>query len=177
MVFHFKFFFSGGRPMECPGQANQKRVCNRRICPTTETSTMTTTTLGPANWSFWGQWSSCSTSCGRGDQFRRRECRKVHYSQPDCPGRGEQKRGCNQNNFCTTTSTTTTTTTCAPAKYSQWEQWSKCSRPCGGGKRYNFSKKPRAVFIVAATCWFDMMLISCYYRSDEYWSVFNSVKY
>ena len=122
--------------MECPGQANQKRVCNRRICPTTETSTMTTTTLGPANWSFWGQWSSCSTSCGRGDQFRRRECRKVHYSQPDCPGRGEQKRSCNQNNFCTTTSTTTTTTTCAPAKYSQWEQWSKCSRPCGGGKRY-----------------------------------------
>ena len=119
----------------CPGQDQQKRECNRRQCTTTETSTMTTSTLGPATWTPWGHWSSCSTSCGEGQQVRKRTCKKINWMQEDCIGKWKQNRACNVHNYCTTTTSTTTTTTLPTAQWMPWGAWSSCSEICGSGVR------------------------------------------
>ncbi|XP_075444784.1 SCO-spondin-like [Ascaphus truei] len=67
---------NGGR--DCLGDSQQQRDCQSLDCPEEDP------------WSAWSPWSSCSVSCGGGEQIRVRECRDV-----ECTGRAVQSMSCN----------------------------------------------------------------------------------
>ncbi len=43
----------------CDGNAFEEEICNDRQCP---------------QWTTWGDWSSCSETCGGGSRTRSRDC-------------------------------------------------------------------------------------------------------
>ena len=49
------------------------------------------------NWADWGQWSSCSRSCGKGSRIRRRTCTSPAPSETgnNCVGLASQTENCN----------------------------------------------------------------------------------
>ncbi|KAK6636854.1 hypothetical protein RUM43_010518 [Polyplax serrata] len=70
-------------------------------------------------WSEWSDWSPCTSSCGRGEQLRRRTCQSqtAHIGKKlkfDCVGVNINKKICF--NKCET-----------------WGEWSTCSQTCGKG--------------------------------------------
>ncbi|MEE6467583.1 hypothetical protein FKM82_007315 [Ascaphus truei] len=67
---------NGGR--DCLGDSQHQRDCQSLDCPEEDP------------WSAWSPWSSCSVSCGGGEQIRVRECRDV-----ECTGRAVQSMSCN----------------------------------------------------------------------------------
>ena len=50
-------------------------------------------------WSLWGQWSTCSKSCGPGEQERKRECNNPQPSNggKQCEGDAKQTQSCTTN--------------------------------------------------------------------------------
>ncbi|XP_045034331.1 A disintegrin and metalloproteinase with thrombospondin motifs 9 isoform X3 [Daphnia magna] len=92
-----------------PAKRPQDTVhCNTDPCPT---------------WSS-GEWSPCSKTCGKGDQYREVYCQevegRVRVDETRCPesSRPRSRRGCNK----------------AACPYSwEVENWSECSHPCGPG--------------------------------------------
>ncbi|XP_013879264.1 SCO-spondin isoform X2 [Austrofundulus limnaeus] len=68
---------NGGRG--CLGVAEQQKECNKQMC---------TDLVGP--WLPWSHWSSCSVSCGGGQQTRSRVC-----SSPPCHSLSRQSKTCN----------------------------------------------------------------------------------
>ena len=72
-------------------------------------------------WGAWTQWSTCSVTCGGGDQDRSRVC-----SVPNaCSGADIETQTCNAQ-ACPTP---------APLGWSNWTNWSSCTVTCGGGSR------------------------------------------
>ena len=72
--------------------------------------------------SEWGEWSSCSSTCGGGKRSRTRECKEVSRSKEDNPCNVplEEEEDCNP----------------APCPvYTEWSEWSSCSATCGGGRQ------------------------------------------
>uniref|UniRef100_A0A3P9PLB8 Uncharacterized protein n=1 Tax=Poecilia reticulata TaxID=8081 RepID=A0A3P9PLB8_POERE len=69
--------------------------------------------VGP--WLLWSQWSSCSVSCGGGQQSRSRTC-----TSPPCHGVSRQSKMCNTQ-LCP-----------VDGGLSPWDPWSPCSLSCGG---------------------------------------------
>lgn len=53
-------------------------------------------------WSNWGNWSSCSVTCGEGRQQRYRSCTnpKPQYGGRDCQGVREDKQRCTDTEYC-----------------------------------------------------------------------------
>ncbi|KAM4705238.1 SCO-spondin-like [Rhinophrynus dorsalis] len=70
------------RGRDCPGDRQQHRDCNGPECQAEDP------------WGQWSPWSSCSVSCGGGEQIRVREC---HLEE--CDGKAIQSRTCN-NQVC-----------------------------------------------------------------------------
>ena len=65
---------AGGSP--CVGPSKDLLACAEAPCPV------------DGGWSKWTEWSQCSRACGRGQQYRKRDCnnpRPVHGGQP-CQG-------------------------------------------------------------------------------------------
>lgn len=86
-----------------------KRNCNEQVCA--EDCTV----------SEWGDWTTCTKSCGTGSQTRSRSVdRDSAYGGKQCPGLSGT-RECNS--FACPVDCTVT----------KWEQWSLCSNSCGGG--------------------------------------------
>jgi len=69
----------------------------------------------------WGEWSSCSKSCGDGTSTRTQVCNCPGYGKSDnsrCPGYAQvDSKTCNQGDCCLW----------------QWGEWSSCSKTCGAG--------------------------------------------
>ncbi|XP_038666358.1 SCO-spondin [Scyliorhinus canicula] len=86
----------------CPGSAGQRRECNKKPCE---------------GWSSWTEWSSCSSSCGAGFQFRNRSCDSDF--QELCVGNSQETQSCNGS--CDV--------------WSKWSRWTPCSVSCGGGEQ------------------------------------------
>ncbi|XP_077188775.1 hemicentin-1 isoform X2 [Paroedura picta] len=75
--------FNGGRA--CTGADTQIQRCNSELCPV------------DGNWGPWQPWSTCSASCGRGEQTRSRLCNNPSPSESGrpCPGDSSQISRCN----------------------------------------------------------------------------------
>lgn len=92
----------------CPVLA-EKKTCGHQACPVD-------CVMSP-----WGDWSTCSLTCGNGEMTRER-----HYSSPAkfggkvCPV-GKQEKVCN-NGPCS-----------ADCSFSAWGSFTTCSRSCGTG--------------------------------------------
>ncbi|XP_068160698.1 SCO-spondin [Antennarius striatus] len=74
---------------------------------------------GCRNWTPWGPWDACSTSCGTGSMSRNRTCPPGDLLH-QCQGQDIQRQQC-------------FTTTCpVDGQWLPWANWSNCSSSCGG---------------------------------------------
>lgn len=101
--------FYGGK--ECAGGYSQNRDCNLRYCPL------------HCQWSDWTNWTSCSNTCGQGNQARSRQVDvQADYGGLPCAGATQQSRSCED----------------VPCPihcvWADWAGWSSCSVSCGEGQ-------------------------------------------
>jgi hypothetical protein len=95
----------------CPSLTEQK-YCNQHACNT------------DCVVSSWGEWGTCSASCGSGFQTRVRVVtRKGLSGGKGCPALS-QSQYCNNGGPCPVHCTV-----------SRWSDWGACSRSCGSGRR------------------------------------------
>ncbi|XP_076099012.1 SCO-spondin-like isoform X4 [Mytilus galloprovincialis] len=96
---------------DCFGNDTEISVCNSQYCPI------------DGSWTTWSAWDECSVSCGGGIVYRNRSC-----SNPDPQFGGKD---CIEN--------ATDTKSCSDDKcpidgnWTNWSEWSICSKSCGGG--------------------------------------------
>ena len=69
-------------------------------------------------WSNWGEWTSCTQTCGTGKRTRVRKCLHNHSSAP-CEGNQLQESTCNEFSC---------------PFWSNWNEWLSCTKTCGGVK-------------------------------------------
>ncbi|KAI1707981.1 thrombospondin type 1 domain-containing protein [Ditylenchus destructor] len=92
----------------CPGQTMDIRTCDELPCSNKPSSSV-------GLWASWGEWGTCSKTCGPGTQTRYRQCTK----EP-CDGAGQQRLACNLREC---------------AQWNEWGVFSECSKLCGRGLR------------------------------------------
>ncbi|XP_028517673.1 coadhesin isoform X2 [Exaiptasia diaphana] len=117
---------NGGKNCSKFGPSKDKGSCNTHACRRVH-----------GGYSWWTRWSRCSTTCGRGYQYRSRTCTnpRPQYGGRDCwrLGQARQQKQCNIRR--------------CPVNggYTPWSTWSQCSRTCGGGNqnRYRYCTNPR----------------------------------
>lgn len=72
---------NGGQ--ECEGESTNFRDCNTQKCPI------------PCEWTPWGEWDTCTKTCGGGMQGRVRSVlQKERYGGKPCEGDPQQMQGC-----------------------------------------------------------------------------------
>ncbi|KAK0406788.1 hypothetical protein QR680_018807 [Steinernema hermaphroditum] len=96
----------------CPGSTMDIRNCEEAACPPPSNSIV-------GLWATWGDWSSCSRTCGPGIKTRNRYC-----TNEPCDGSGSERMSCNLA-VCPGLS----------QQWTGWSAWSECSRLCGKGLR------------------------------------------
>jgi len=104
----------GGR--DCLGNASASEACSTAPCH------------ADCRWETWGNWSSCTRTCGGGSQARERVSVPARFGGRPCQGSAREEGTCN-------------TAGCAvECKWSPWSSWENCTASCGGGvtnrKRY-----------------------------------------
>ncbi|XP_065925067.1 A disintegrin and metalloproteinase with thrombospondin motifs adt-1-like [Magallana gigas] len=94
---------------DCVGDAVESKPCNTNPCPV------------DGNWSSWSPWGNCSSDCGKGEQWRSRECNnpKPEHNGKDCEGDERQRQECIGCPF--------------KKELTLWTPWSTCSVTCGKG--------------------------------------------
>ena len=100
---------------KCQGKTKESRTCDTGV-PCKE--------VIDGNWSVWSFWSSCSVSCGKGIQGRRRYCDNPPPQNGGtvCKGISEETRMCFADTKCSIN-----------GGWSVWGSWSICSASCGEG--------------------------------------------
>jgi hypothetical protein len=97
---------------QCPSSGFARRPCNQFPCPVD-------CKLGP-----WSDWSVCTSKCGGGTQFQRREVLQMNNAFGRACADTVHWQSCNEHpcpRDCNVTA---------------WSEWSQCSRICGGGTQY-----------------------------------------
>ena len=101
---------NGGTP--CTGEATEEEVCNTQGCPV------------DCKWNIFGEWSSCSQSCGEGEKSRSRTKQiSAANGGSQCLGSSTETQICNLGN-CPIN-----------CEWSDFGDWSDCSKSCGGGEK------------------------------------------
>ncbi|XP_020625947.1 SCO-spondin-like isoform X2 [Orbicella faveolata] len=103
----------GGKP--CLGLKEMTQDCNKDVfCPV------------DGGWTTWGNWSTCTVTCGGGTQTRSRSCTNppMAHGGKTCLGLKEMTQDCNKDVMCPVNGGWTT-----------WGNWSQCSVTCGGGSQ------------------------------------------
>eukprot|EP00928_Gymnodinium_smaydae_P064666 TRINITY_DN4794_c0_g2_i1.p1 TRINITY_DN4794_c0_g2~~TRINITY_DN4794_c0_g2_i1.p1 ORF type:complete len:1188 (-),score=266.17 TRINITY_DN4794_c0_g2_i1:180-3743(-) len=102
---------NGGVP--CPSALAETQACNVEACSTKDCE------LAP-----WQDWTSCSATCGVGQQTRHRDVREFRSSGGSgCGDELSETRGCNHEPC-----------EMVDCEWDVWNDWSACSSTCGGGQ-------------------------------------------
>lgn len=89
--------------INCTGDRVQIQDCNTHHCPSTQQTPVLNVqfhtlffTVVDGEWSVWSEWSECSTTCGEGEQIRRRSCTNPspQYGGKDCEGEALERKTC-----------------------------------------------------------------------------------
>ncbi|XP_022801334.1 mucin-like protein [Stylophora pistillata] len=101
---------------DCEGPKNETRPCDLTPCPV------------DGNFSEWENWSTCSSTCGRGVQIRYRSCTSPPPSNggQDCTGARMETRECNL------------TLCVVDGNFTEWTSWTSCSLTCGNGTQSRY---------------------------------------
>lgn len=97
----------------CAGESSEVRLCNTLPCPV------------DGGWSLFGEWGSCSLTCGGGVQDRQRTCTNPSpaFGGRPCDGSSMETRFCQQ--FPCPVN----------GRWTGWDSWSPCTVSCGGGQQ------------------------------------------
>lgn len=97
----------------CAGESSEVRLCNTLPCPV------------DGGWSLFGEWGSCSLTCGSGVQDRQRTCTNPSpaFGGRPCDGSSMETRFCQQ--FPCPVN----------GRWTGWDSWSPCTVSCGGGQQ------------------------------------------
>ena len=99
----------GGK--ECEGESAETNACNTHACPV------------DCTWDSFGEWSSCTKSCGGGEKTRKRSIlTPASDGGQDCKGPAIEKDWCNTN-ACP-----------IDCEWGRFGEWSVCSKSCGNGE-------------------------------------------
>ncbi|CAD7936457.1 unnamed protein product [Amoebophrya sp. A120] len=117
----------GGKP--CDGSLKEIKSCNVDNCNIKPTTPAPSVDCALGSWS---DWTSCSVTCGGGEQTRNR----IVFTQPKyggkiCSGDLKEIRGCNTE-VCVNEDGHKTVKDCV---WSDWDSWGACSVTCGGGQK------------------------------------------
>ncbi|KAG7281605.1 hypothetical protein CRUP_033715 [Coryphaenoides rupestris] len=110
----------------CSGTAHQQKACNLPQCPDGGEVCMGEACVSKnCSWTEWGEWGSCSRSCGVGQQLRLRTFLSPGPNGSWCP---DILEGNQEQRFCNI----------RPCRvdggWSRWSPWSRCDKRCGGGR-------------------------------------------
>ncbi|XP_062514680.1 A disintegrin and metalloproteinase with thrombospondin motifs adt-1-like isoform X2 [Corticium candelabrum] len=110
--------------LPCSGEYRESKPCNTQKCPVN------------GGWSYWTEWSHCSTTCNRGGRNRLRACNnpKPRYNGTECPGPATEWAACPGPRSCP-----------VDGGWSPWSQFSPCTASCEGGtnESYRECNSPR----------------------------------
>lgn len=117
------FARNGGKA--CPGGASSEagvlsetRGCSQAPCSVKDCAVLA-----------WSDWSSCTTTCGIGQQSRQRQvAHNRDLGGEGCTAALSQTAECTRNATCPSTD----------GRWGDWSSWSGCSRSCGGGQKERF---------------------------------------
>lgn len=109
-----------GGGQECSGEAVRNQTCSLAPCRPRK----------DCLWSSWGDWETCSSTCGGGESWRRRNVSQFpSFGGVSCAGPSYQRSPCGS-------------VTCSnkiDCVWSPWLGWGLCSAPCGKpGTQRNF---------------------------------------
>ncbi|XP_013387743.1 SCO-spondin [Lingula anatina] len=144
--------------LTCPGPSTESISCNLGFCPVN------------GNWGPWTEYSTCSTSCGTGEQRRTRTCDSppAQYGGAPCQGPSVELLVCNLG-------------PCAiDGNWGAWAAWTGCDAECGPGRKSrgricnapapSFGGRPCEGPAIDYT---DCMNKACLVIVDGNWNVWN----
>ncbi|XP_035824221.1 uncharacterized protein LOC101853369 [Aplysia californica] len=98
---------------DCQGSGTESQSCDNRgtPCPV------------DGAWTNWAGWTTCSVTCGVGEQYNARSCTNPapQYLGADCTGITDDLRSCDTGVSCA-----------VHGAWGTWGAWSACSLSCGG---------------------------------------------
>ncbi|XP_070560161.1 semaphorin-5A-like [Ptychodera flava] len=99
----------------CEGDLYKSEQCGDQSCPV------------DGNWSKWGDWSTCSATCGPSERSRVRLCDNPAPSEDGepCTGLHKETKPCEDNPPCF-----------GNRGWSSWSHWGTCTVTCGIGEQF-----------------------------------------